>query len=911
MREGLEADSEVSSEVFESVLAEVNVPDRQWRLGNYEILEEIGRGGMGVIYRARQRHSRRIVALKRLLSYHADSRETLVRFRREAEAVASLDHPNILPIYEVGESEDGLPFFSMKFATGGSLQQVGPALRSEPRQCVQLMAKVSRAVEYAHSQGILHRDLKPGNVLLDARGEPLVSDFGLAKWLDANSDLTRSLTTFGTPGYIAPEQCEGAASDLTPTADVYSLGALLFDLLTGRAPFLGTHALSVIRQAAETSAPKLRSLVRSLDRDLETICSRCLERDPKARYHSAGDLAADLERWLGGRPIVARPISFPTRIWRWSRRNPKLVATGAACLLFGAATLWLFRDELIGAPEKSLAVLPFENVEHEEKNIVFTELIQDDISSDLSKVAGLKVTAGTPVQQYKPGLRRNLREIAKTLGVRSVLEGSVQRANGRVEVSVELKNANGREVWANHYNGDVAQSFAVPGDVTGAIANQLHARLSAAEKATLEKLPTATDKSFEVYRKAQHLAEIPAAEDQKESLFKQELLLNEATQLVPDCIPAYRDLVEVEINLQQELSYDGVQDSEQRHYGLAKQALDNAVRLDPESGETRQVKIRYQYDVLHDFESARKEVDLALRAEPNALRLHLWASRCDRRLGRWEDCVADFVNAYRINPNLATYRMALTYIGDLRRYAEAEQILNRALATDPESDWGERYLRLAECRLAQGDPDGAKKILARIPAKADPDQSGSSDKIKITTALYLRDYNSATQLLASAPATIRDSDTVFDAARCLRSWWGAQIARAQHGAEKARQAFAAAREEAEVKWARTKNKPQQLSLLACMDAGASRKGDAIQEAKRALELRPIAKDAGDGPYLAANLALVYAWTGERDLAIEQLSALAKIPGGPSYGDLKLNPKWDDLRGDPRFERMVTSLTPKP
>ena len=180
LREGLEAGGEVSRAVYESVLAEVDAPNKQWHLGNYEILDEIGRGGMGVIYRARQRHSRRIVAVKRVLSYQADSHETLMRFRREAEAVASLDHPNILPIYEVSESEDGLPFFSMKFATSGSLQKVAPALRAEPRRCVQLMAKVARAVEYAHGQGILHRDLKPGNILLDGRGEPLVSDFGLA-----------------------------------------------------------------------------------------------------------------------------------------------------------------------------------------------------------------------------------------------------------------------------------------------------------------------------------------------------------------------------------------------------------------------------------------------------------------------------------------------------------------------------------------------------------------------------------------------------------------------------------------------------------------------------------------------------------------------------------------------------------
>jgi serine/threonine protein kinase len=300
---------------------------------------------MGVIYRARQRHSQRIVAVKRVLSYRADSHGALQRFRREAQAVASLDHPNILPIYEVSESEDGLPFFSMKFAEKGSLQENAASLRDEPRKCVQFMAKVARAVDYAHSRGVLHRDIKPGNILLNDRGEPLVSDFGLAKLLDGNNDLTRSLTTFGTAGFIAPEQAGHAAVDFTPTADVYSLGAVLFNVLAGRPPFLGSNPVSVIRQAAETQAPKLRSLAPSLDRDLETICARCLERDSKARYQSAGDLAADLECWLAGRPIVARPVSPPARIWRWSRRNPKLVGAATAGLFLGAAAVWLFRGD--------------------------------------------------------------------------------------------------------------------------------------------------------------------------------------------------------------------------------------------------------------------------------------------------------------------------------------------------------------------------------------------------------------------------------------------------------------------------------------------------------------------------------------------------------------------------------------
>ena len=346
LREGLQGSDEVSQAFYQSVLAEVDAPHKSWFLGNYEILEQIGCGGMGVIYRARQRHSRRIVAVKRVLSYRADSHEALERFRREAQAVASLDHQNILPIYEVSESEDGLPFFSMKFAENGSLQENAPSLRNAPRTCVQLMAKVARAVEYAHSRGVLHRDIKPGNILLNDRSEPLVSDFGLAKLLDGNNDLTRSLTTFGTAGFIAPEQAGHAAVDFTPVADVYSLGAVLFNVLAGRPPFLGPNPVSVIRQASETQAPKLRSFAPSLDRDLETICARCLERDPKARYQSAGDLAADLERWLEGRPIVARPVSPPARIWRWSQRNPKLVGAAVAGLLLGAATVWPFRSEL-------------------------------------------------------------------------------------------------------------------------------------------------------------------------------------------------------------------------------------------------------------------------------------------------------------------------------------------------------------------------------------------------------------------------------------------------------------------------------------------------------------------------------------------------------------------------------------
>src|SRR5437899_8839066 len=378
LREGLEAEGEASRQAFESVLEEANVTDKEWRLGHYEILEEIGRGGMGVIYRARQQHSRRIVAVKRIRAHQVNSHETLVRFRREAEAVASLDHPNILPIHEVSESEEGLPFFSMKYATGGSLRTAAPALRKHPRECVRLMAKVARAIAYAHGKGVLHRDLQPGNILLDENGEPMVSDFGLAKWLNETSDLTRTLETLGTPGYIAPEQAECRAADLTSAADTYSLGAILFYLLTGRPPFVGPNVLHVIHQAAMTPAPRLRSLAPSLDRDLETIVARCLESDPSARYRSAEALADDLEHWLRHEPIRAQRTGVFTRGRKWVRRNPTstvLVASLVAVAAVAGVVLW--QSQSLHPMPAGIAVLPFENLSTDPENAFFTYGVQD------------------------------------------------------------------------------------------------------------------------------------------------------------------------------------------------------------------------------------------------------------------------------------------------------------------------------------------------------------------------------------------------------------------------------------------------------------------------------------------------------------------------------------------------------
>src|SRR5262249_29104761 len=497
LRGGLEGGDEISQQSYQSVLAEADAPHKSWFLGNYGIFEQIGCGGMGVIYRARQRHSRRIVAVKRVLSYRADSHGALQRFRREAQAVGSLDHPNILPIYEVSESEDGLPFFSMKFAEKGSLHENLAAFRNEPRKCVQLIAKVARAVEYAHSRGVLHRDIKPGNILLNDRGEPLVSDFGLAKLLDGNNDLTRSLTTFGTAGFIAPEQASDAAVDLTPAADVYSLGAVLFNLLAGRPPFLGSNPVAVIRKASETQAPKLRSLARSLDRDLETICARCLEQDAKARYQSAGDLASDLERWLEHRPIAARPVGAPARIWRWSRRNPKLVGATFLGLLIGAAAIWVLRENFFRAPapippESSIAVLPFVDLSQAKDQEYFCDGISEEILHGLARVDGLRVLGRTSSFSFK-GTNASVSEIGKKLNVKNLLEGSVRRDGDHVRVTAQLVNAqSGFQIWSDTYDRELQGVFALQDEITQSIVDALKIKLAVA-------LPIHEQRNLEVY----------------------------------------------------------------------------------------------------------------------------------------------------------------------------------------------------------------------------------------------------------------------------------------------------------------------------------------------------------------------------------------------------------------------------
>jgi serine/threonine protein kinase/tetratricopeptide (TPR) repeat protein len=851
-----------------SALAEVNVQDADWRIGNYQILEEIGRGGMGVIYRARQRHSRRIVALKRVLSYHADSRETLARFRREAEAAASLDHPNILPIYEVSEGEDGLPFFSMKFAPGGSLLDAGPALRDDPRRSVALTAKVARAVQYAHGQGILHRDLKPGNVMLDGRGEPLVSDFGLAKWLDTTSDLTRTLTIFGTPGYIAPEQAKGPAANLTPAADVYSLGAILFNLFTGQPPFLGEHALAVIQQAAEKSAPKLRTLAPRLDRDLETICARCLEREPRARYRSAGDLAEDLERWLEGRPIVARPVSPPVRVWRWSKRNPKLATAAGFCAVLGvvAAVVFLSSErvrEIVrgeAAAARSVGLLPFEDLDEVRSDSALAQEFTNKLRTDFNRSVdiGLSPPSEKAPESLDVWKQQDWKNLGTELGARNLLSGTIRTRNGKKRVTLQLVDAvSGVTIkrWIQEGNSDDT--------ITAGLANSAATIVRA--RADRQTPPPTANEIPEIDFVA--ATSKPLARDYYISAQELRSRLNVAD--FNRSIALFEKAIEVDSNYG--AAYAMLASACQAHWELdpsgswlqkGNTAAETAIRLAPMMAEARRA-----YAGTFRYRGQLKE---ALNTYLSAYELDQTSDRAAATVG---NAVADLGR-----PDLALrwYQKAVRrqarpgiyseHIGDawtdLGEDSRAETAFRTAGVFRP--DLSDATIGLARLAFFHGDFESARQQCQDAQRQFPEDRELQFLAAEIE--FYARRFDLAEQLYRDLAAKQRTGHTYFAGAIRFLSAVGF------------------------------------IRRLA----GDDSQGRALLEEARALDFKDL-EVASDNPRFLYSLAADCGALGETDQALHQLQN-AVAAGWIDYRSLSLDPRFDSIRETEHYKEIFLHLT---
>jgi TolB-like protein/thioredoxin-like negative regulator of GroEL len=751
----------------------------------------------------------------------------------------------------------------------------------------------------------VHLDIKPENIMLRPDGYVKVLDFGIAKLTQQEAlgtttmlraqPATQQSMVFGTTRYMSPEQA--MAQQVDARSDLWSLGIVLYEMLAGRTPFEGETATDVIAAIFESDPQSVKHRAHIVPPALQSVVDRSLRKDPAERYQTAEEMLSEL------RAIKEEADGIAARSTRW------IAVAAVAAMLVGVALFFASRGgrtapaRATAMTEKSIAVLPFENLSKDEENAFFASGVQDEILNDLAKIADLKVISRTSVMQYKSGITRSLKEIAQQLGVGHVVEGSVGRAGNQVRVSVQLIDARtDTHLWAEHYDRDVSDVFAIQTEIAQQIADQLRSELSPAERAAIAERPTTDLVAYALYTKAKDLTWDVAWDDwegAEKSLNRKVELLEKATQHDASFALAYCELAKAQCDLFLATGAE-LSDLSRTRLELAKKAADAALRVRPDLGEAHLELARY-YFCAGDFDRARDELTITRRKLPNNSEALYIAARIDRRQNRWDDSLANFQKASELDPRNTevAFWCRDTYF-EMRRYNELEQLLTKDAASGTlQGPWTQLWL--AMIKLAKGDAVAAQALLAQVPFDFSP--TAWIWEFRFTAALYLRDYDAANRVITATPMKWAD--------QALRgqppeSWADGQVAVARGDKQKAQSIFLAARRRVDATWGTNIKDERYFVSIAGLDAGLGRKEEAIREAERAVDLRPIAKDSLQGPEIATSVALVYAWTGERDRALEQLEIVAKIPAGPSYGDLKFNPCWDSLRGDKRFDKIVAA-----
>jgi TolB-like protein/Tfp pilus assembly protein PilF len=864
---------------------------------------ELGRGAMGVTYRATDSILQRTVALKIISIDRApDAADARERFLREARAAAALRHPNIATVHQFGiHEESGQCFYAMELIEGETLEErvrrKGPC---DVPMTIAIGRQVANALLAAETRGLVHRDIKPGNLMMIEGGDETdftikVIDFGVAKAL-AVTPNTRELTHggfVGTPAFASPEQFTDAPVDVR--SDIYSLGATLWYLLTGHMPF-GDRVVKGSDERPAVVRPPIEQLkAAGVPPRFSALLVAMLAIEPAARP-GVNELSTKLE-------AMQKP-----------KRAARLLGIAAVLVLamvvaYFAAPFHISPKSSVAASEKSIAVLPFENLSNDKENAFFTDGIQDEIRTDLAKIAELKVISRTSVMQYgSSATRNNLREIAQALNVAYVVEGSVQRSASRVRVSAQLINArNDTHVWAEKYDRDLTDVFAIQSEIAKAIADQLQAKLSPNEKKAIEQSPTTDLAAFDLYSRAKSLfltTGLSATSDP--DLRKAIELLDAAVKRDPSFFDAYCQLAWAHEQL---YAVNG-SDHTPARLALAEAALQAATRLRPDAAETHLARANYLYYGLRDYAGALAELEITRRALPNDPRIfELTGYILKRRRGQQEEGLKNLQRAVELDPRnfgiLQQFAVSYLYIG---RFADSIATLDRVLAIIPDSV-ETRANRDAFYLYWKADARPLHQTIDAILAQG-PGAIANAADLWFLCALAERDPAAAERALVA----LGDNPCFTENPLFLsRSFGEGLLARMTKDEARARTAFEAARAQQEKIVQVEPDYAPTLCVLGLIDAALGRKDLALEEGRRAIALMPVEKDVLNGSLVLQYFAITVAWAGEKELALQQLEAGLRAPTPSlmlSYGALKLHPFWDPLRGDPRFEKIVASLAPK-
>jgi serine/threonine-protein kinase len=789
----------------------------------------------------------------------------------------------------------------MGLVEGGQLDAI---LESEPvpiRSAVELIVKLARTVHYAHEHNILHRDIKPGNILLDENGEPHLTDFGLARLVETESTVTRTREVLGTPSYMAPEQAAGGTTKLGKATDVYGLGAVLYQLLTDHPPFAGGTTYETTRLLLNTEPRKPRALNRKIDRDLSTICLKCLEKDPKRRYPSALALAEDLEHWLKHEPILARHTGIITRSRKWVRRNPTSALLAASLLALAAGVGWnIWKSELINRPSppatNGIAVLPFENLSEDKGNAYFATGIQDEILTRLANLHALKVISRTSTEKY-PSRPQNLKTIAAELGVAAVLEGSVQKLANEAHINVQLINAlTGAHIWAQSYDRALDHGFTVQGEVAQSVADALKIKLLPAQIEKLNALPTQNPKAYDLFLKGEY------ARDRawKSGGYEQTLnpginYFREAVALDPQFALAFAQLAQTQLTAYHFGVIDYSATRMPELLASARENIDQALRLEPDLPAAHSALGYWYLWGKSDYDAGLAEWKRALAVDPRLLEAGLGIGGIEIRRGRPDEAIEHYSKMLEFDPRDPRLLRQLAFCYRMRKdYAHSVEVLSRAVALDPASAIDAESLTLSIIR-ERGDIRAASNVLDAVPGELQKNEAIVERRVWLS--MLSRDFTAAENMVETLPP------------ENWRSSWRRPLllGKIQHALgqeELARESFQQARTLLIAAIAKDSEEPLMHADLAQADVGLGLEGEALREADRAIDLQPTEKDAVWGSGWLENRAEVNAQLGRTDEAIKLIERLLAMPNDSlSIWELKLEPVWDPLRGESRFQEL--------